>query len=79
MQTLIADTLKAWREAERVLQGLPPTDPAHDQVRRLVIDLRAMYAQLSESVDISEATAQRGRALIASATELFKNVRGEPA
>jgi hypothetical protein len=47
VQTLIVDTLKVWREAERALEVVPPADPRHDRVRMLVIELRSLYADLS--------------------------------
>ena len=79
MQSLIADTLKAWREAERVLLGLSPTAPEHDTVRRMVIELRAMYSKLSEPFDISEDTIASAHALLRTAAALFQSIRGEPA
>ncbi len=52
MQTLIVDTLKVWREAERALEVVPPADPKHEFVRRLVIELRSLYADLSERPEL---------------------------
>ncbi len=53
MQGLIVDTLKAWREAERVLELLPPADPKHETVRKLVIELRSLYADVSAAQALS--------------------------
>lgn len=79
MQSLIADVLKSWREAERLLESLSPTDPDHDMVRDLVIELRAQYAHLSESAEVPQSTIQQVRALLESAADLFGQSRGEPA
>ena len=79
MQSLIADTLKAWREAERVLTSLPPIDPNHETIRGLVIELRAMYARLSESTDLSAEAAARWRTQLETSTQLLTSVRGESA
>jgi hypothetical protein len=80
VQTLIVDTLKTWREAERLLQDLPPVDPDHETVRLLVIQLRTMYASLSESRDPTSDVIERGRAQIDDARALLRRVRRtEPA
>jgi hypothetical protein len=67
VQTLIVDTLKTWREAERALQAIPPTHPDHEAVRRLVIELRAMYADLSEAPAAPAEIIANGRARIDAA------------
>jgi hypothetical protein len=80
VQTLIVDTLKTWREAERLLQDLPPVDPDHETVRRLVIELRTMYARLSESRDMPGDVITRSQAQIEDARALLRKVApGEPA
>jgi hypothetical protein len=80
VQTLIVDTLKTWREAERLLQDLPPVDPDHETVRRLVIELRTMYASLSEARDLTGDVISRSRAKIEDARALLRRVApGEPA
>jgi hypothetical protein len=76
VQNLIVDTLKVWREAERVLQALPPIDPNHEIVRRLVIDLRAMYADLSEKAATADVVAA-ARARLEEAKEHLRTL--EPA
>lgn len=67
MQTLIVDTLKAWREAERALDLVPPADPKHESVRKLVIELRSLYADLSEGPDLSAEVIASRRARIEDA------------
>jgi hypothetical protein len=63
VQALIVDTLKIWREAERALEVVPPTDPKHESVRKLVIELRALYADLSGAQALSDEViaSKRGR------------------
>jgi hypothetical protein len=77
VQTLIVDTLKLWREAERALQERPPVDPNHEAIRRLVIDLRAMYADWSEAAAMSAEMIAAGRARLEEARERLRNL--EPA
>ena len=67
MQTLIVDTLKVWREAERALDVVPPADPKHESVRKLVIELRSLYADLSERQDLSADAIESKRACIEDA------------
>ncbi|HUP83225.1 MAG TPA: hypothetical protein VM284_03440 [Candidatus Limnocylindria bacterium] len=75
MQTLIVDTLKVWREAERVLQDLPPVHSDHETVRVLVIQLRSLYARLSETRDVSGDVIDRSKAQIEAAKTLLRKVR----
>jgi hypothetical protein len=74
VQTLIVDTLKTWREAERLLQAMPPAHPDHDSVRRLVIELRAMYADLSETPATAAEIVAQGRARIEAAREQLRRL-----
>ena len=79
MQSLVADTLKAWREAERVLTGMSPLDPNHDTIRAIVVELRAMYAKVSESNDLSAEAISQWRSRLAEAVDALARARAEPA
>ncbi|MEA2675962.1 MAG: hypothetical protein QOJ81_103 [Chloroflexota bacterium] len=79
MQSLIADTLRAWREAERVLTSLPPVDPNHEIIRGLVIELRSMYAKLAQSADVPAEAIADWQTQLESATTVLTRVRGESA
>jgi hypothetical protein len=70
MQTLIVDTLKVWRDAERALEVVSPADPKHETVRKLVIELRSLYADVSAS----QATSAE---VIASKRERVEDAREE--
>jgi hypothetical protein len=74
VQTLIMDTLKLWREAERALQAMPPADPNHEAVRKLVIELRSMYAELSLAQDASAEQIAAGRARIEAAEQQLRTL-----
>lgn len=69
MQTLIVDTLKVWREAERALEVVPPADPKHENVRKLVIELRSLYADLSSAQSVSAEVIASKRARVEEARE----------
>lgn len=69
MQTLIIDTLKMWREAERALELVPPADPKHETVRKLVIELRSLYADLAAAQAVSAEVIASKRARVEGARE----------
>ena len=79
MQSLIADTLKAWREAERVLNSLSPVDPNHETTRGLVIELRSMYAKVSEATDLSADAVAEWRAQLEKLAAALTEMRRETA
>jgi hypothetical protein len=76
MITLIQDTLTLWRDAERVLDHLPPGSPDHETVARLVVHLSSTYARLTTAGDASMAELERSRATVQEARALLRRVRG---
>ena len=74
VQTLIVDTLKVWREAERALEVVPPADPKHESVRKLVIELRSLYADLSERRDLPADVIESRRARVEDARAQLRQV-----
>ena len=48
MRTLVADTLAAWRQAERVLEQSEVGSPDHETARIAVAELRDLYQLLTE-------------------------------
>lgn len=76
MQTLIVDTLKVWREAERALEVVPPADPKHETVRKLVIELRSLYADLSASQAATAEVIASKRARVEDAREELRLLLG---
>ena len=79
MQSLIADTLRAWREAERILNSLSPVDPNHETTRGLVIELRSMYAKVSEASDMPADAVAKWRAQLETLSAALTEVRRETA
>lgn len=79
MQTLIVDTLRLWREAERILNNVPPMNPNHEVIRGWVVELRSMYARVSESADLSADAIAGLRAQLEAATNALTGLRGEGA
>jgi hypothetical protein len=72
VQTLIVDTLKVWREAERALEVVPPADPKHETVRKLVIELRSLYADLAASQAASAEVVASKRERVEAARDQLR-------
>jgi hypothetical protein len=72
VQTLIVDTLKVWREAERALEVVPPADPKHERVRKLVIELRSLYSDLSAAPSLPADMMASKKACIEDAREQLR-------
>ena len=70
--TIVEETLEAWREAERLLDRLPPLDPDHETVAAMVAMLREAYQSLTDGasertpavIDHSRDTIERARDLL---------------
>jgi hypothetical protein len=47
-QKAIAEALAIWREAERLLEGLPPEHPDRKVIQFELLQARALYRRLTE-------------------------------
>ena len=61
---LVAETLQTWREAERLLEALPPESPYRESARLLVHELRSEYLELTSEQSASETRMRASRAAI---------------
>ena len=43
----VHEVLDTWRDAERLLDALPPLDPDHETVRLVVVSLRQSYERVA--------------------------------
>jgi hypothetical protein len=68
MSVLVEDVLDAWREAERLLEALPPHSPDREPVTLAIERLRTAYADMTAT---SDATA----AALASASDTLVRAR----
>jgi len=75
MSTLIPEALEAWREAERLLDELPPTSPDHETVARLVSELRETHARLLNASALTARAIATNRVTIDAARALIATVR----
>jgi|1185.fasta_scaffold1646301_1 hypothetical protein len=79
MSILVADVLEAWREAERLLDGLPALSPDHETVRVTVERLRDLYADLTATSNATAATIARGETTLSGARQALERARGRLA
>ncbi len=75
MKSLIAETLEMWREAERILDDLPPVAPDYETVARLASELREMHSRLVSADDVSEGRLSAERQVAARARSALEHIR----
>ncbi len=64
MQALVAEVLKAWREAERVASEHEPGSPDHEAAALAVDRLRDLYAELTSAARARESDPARLRTIL---------------
>jgi hypothetical protein len=67
--TIVEDALEGWREAERLLDRVPPLDPDHETVALAVVSLRQTYQNLTDSA------SERTPSLIANTRDTIERTR----
>jgi hypothetical protein len=67
--TIVEDALKAWREAERLLDRLPPVDPDHESVALAAASLRLTYQKLTDGA------SERTPAIVAHTRDSIERTR----
>lgn len=60
MRTLVADTLAAWRQAERVVEQSEPGSADQETARMAVVELRDLYQRLTERTGLDPAAELPG-------------------
>ena len=71
--TLVEEALRVWREAERLLETLPSTDPNHAEILTAVDEVRVIYREVTERreylteqrIAASQRVIERSEALLA--------------
>ena len=75
MAKAVEEVLAAWREAERVLDALPPSSPDHESVRRTVVSLRRTYQAITSDADQTTGAIDQTHDTIAAAREVLTRVK----
>ncbi len=75
MSTLVQDTLRLWRDAERLLEALPADSRERQTVAGAARELRSSYGRLTAPGVRTEAEVELAEALLGSASEVLQGVR----
>jgi hypothetical protein len=70
------ETLRAWREGERLLETLPPLTPDHETVRLAIIQLRSTYQRVATLKAATHDVLASNRALMEEALDVIRAVQG---
>ena len=76
--TVIVDALAIWRDAERLLDAVPPESADRESVELALDAAREVYHSLSASTDVSQVQLASARMTIATARRALDRVR-EPS
>jgi hypothetical protein len=76
--TSVEEVVAAWRDAERLLEDLPPIGTDHETVATVIASLRVTYARVTdESIRTSPMVIAETRQTIASSRDLLSQVRSK--
>jgi hypothetical protein len=78
MALQIEEVLSLWREAERLLNELPPEAPERKRVSAEVVSLRRMYRRLTEESDVTAHMIGAAHDTIISAKATLVWARAKP-
>jgi hypothetical protein len=76
MTLAIEEVLAVWRDAERIRDGLPAAHPGRAALDAEIVELRAIYARLTDLIASSNQDLRVSADQIASAMETLERVRG---
>src|SRR5438876_843020 len=79
MSTLVGEVLETWRHAERLLEHLPPTEPARETAEEVAAQLRSVYRSLTEDLHrTTKAEFAAGRDTIARSRAVLETIAHDP-
>ncbi len=76
MSKAVEEVLSAWRDAERVLDSIPPVGRDHEDVALAVLQLRSAYQSLTVGNDASHAVIRNSHASVEETRNLLARIRG---
>jgi len=76
MSKAVEEVLSAWRDAERVLESLPPIGRDHEDVALAVGRMRALYRSLTDGSDATYAAIEASRTSVEATRALLAQIRG---
>ncbi len=75
VRTTVAEALEVWREAERLLEELPPLSPDHETVAVIAAESRDLYQRLTNDADLTANVLARSHQRIGEAQALLRALR----
>ena len=75
LQSTVADTLRTWREMERLLAELPPASPDRETALVAAAACRQAYRRLTGRRDPVPATIDTAESVVRSAREVMQDIR----
>jgi hypothetical protein len=79
MSKAVEEVLSAWRDAERVLEVLPPIGRDHEDVAIAVTRLRVTYRSLTTGSHASQAAIVASRSTVDDTRALLARLRERPS
>ena len=76
---LVEQTLRTWRDGERLLEELAPLSADHQTMRLLLVELRESYQMLTSRSDVSHQQLDECAKQLAVARNTIENVRSKLA
>jgi len=77
--TIVAETLEAWREGDRLLSRLEPASSDYEAAAEAVGRLRVVHKRLVRQTEISRQMVSEARWVITEARATFSDVRRRPS
>lgn len=75
---VVEEVLATWRDAERLLDELPPLDPDRETVRLTVMSMRDTYQQVTTGEAMrTQAVVADSLAMIEQTRALLASIRGK--
>jgi hypothetical protein len=75
--THVEELLSVWRDAERLLDTLPPMSPDHEAVRDAVVEVRAAYQAITGGQPVTDEALATATARVRDAERLIGELRSK--
>jgi hypothetical protein len=79
LQSTVADTLRTWREMDRLLAELPPASPDRESALVAAAACRQAYRRLTGPKDPVPATIDTAQSAVRVAREVMRDIRSRHA
>lgn len=73
--THVEELLSVWRDAERLLDTLPPMSPDHEAVRAAVVEVRSAYQRVTGGQPVTDEALAMAATRVRDAERLLGELR----